>query len=81
MAPYCFLKSGEKANFNFKKLSINISEKNETKAMHRINYRASNSVNDSISSVAITTMMFQNGRKLTFNRIYFANEFGDPQFF
>ena len=29
----------------------------------------------------MTTVMFQNGRKLTFNPIYFANEFGDPQFF
>ena len=24
---------------------------------------------------------FQNGRRLTFNPIYFANEFGDPQFY
>ena len=28
----------------------------------------------------MTTVTFQNGRKLTFNPIYFANEFGDPQF-
>ena len=29
----------------------------------------------------MTTVTFQNGRKFTFNPIYFANEFGDPQFF
>ena len=48
---------------------MNISEKNETKAMHRI------------SSVAMTTVTFQNGRRLIFNPIYFANYFGDPIFF
>ena len=34
-----------------------------------------------ISSVAMTTVTFQNGRKLIFNPLYFANEFGDPQLF
>ena len=29
----------------------------------------------------MTTVTFQNGPKLTFNSIYFGNEFGDPQFF
>ena len=29
----------------------------------------------------MTTVTFQDGRKLTFNSIYFANEVGEPQFF
>ena len=29
----------------------------------------------------MTTVTFQNGRKLTFNPIYFANELGDPKIF
>ena len=29
----------------------------------------------------MATVTFQNGRKLTFNLIYFRNEFGDPQLF
>ena len=29
----------------------------------------------------MSTVTFQNGRKLTFNPIYFTNEFGDPNFF
>ena len=29
----------------------------------------------------MTTVTFENGRKLTFNQIYFANEFGDPNLF
>ena len=45
VAPYYFLKSEKMANFNLKKETINISEKNETKTMHRITFRASNSVN------------------------------------
>ena len=32
-----------------------------------------------VSSVAMTTVTFQNGRKFIFNPL--ANEFGDPQFF
>ena len=40
---------------------MDISEKNETKAMHRITFRASNSV----FSVARTTVTFQNDRELT----------------
>ena len=28
----------------------------------------------------MTTVTFQNGQKLAFNPIYFANEFGDPRF-
>ena len=59
-----------------------ISKKNETKAMHGITFKASKGVNGlSVSSVAMTTVMFQYGRKLTFNPTSFANEFGDPQFF
>ena len=34
--------------FQPQKLPINISEKNETKATHRITFRASNSVNNSL---------------------------------
>ena len=61
---------------------MDISEKNETKVIHGITSRASNSVNgQSVSSGAMTTLTFQNDRKLRFNPIYFANEFGDPQFF
>ena len=47
VAPYCFLKSGKKANFNLKKLVPmgNISEKNETKTMHTLTFRASKSIN------------------------------------
>ena len=33
------------------------------------------------SVVAKTTVAFQNGRQLSFNPIYFANELGDPDFF
>ena len=43
------------------KVPMDISEKNETKAMHRITFRASNSV----FSVARTTVTFQNDRELT----------------
>ena len=48
--------------------------------LHRITFRESNSVNGiKCLSVAMTTVTFQNGRKLTFNPIIFANEFSDPQ--
>ena len=30
-------------------------------------------------AVAMTTITFQNGRKLTFNQNYFENESGDPR--
>ena len=62
---------------------MNISEKKyETKAMHTVTFQISHSVNRwSVSTVAMTTMTFQNGPKFTFNPIYFANEFGDLQFF
>ena len=40
-------------------------EKNETKVMHRITFRVSN-------TVAVTTLTFQNGQKLTCNPIYFV---------
>ena len=33
-----------------------------------------------ISSVAMTTVTFENCRKFTFNPIYFTSEFGDPFF-
>ena len=29
----------------------------------------------------MATVTFQNGRNLTFNPVYFTNEFGDPQLF
>ena len=49
---------------------MNILEKNENKAMCRVAFRASNSVNGlSVSPIAMTTVMFQNGGKLTFNPI------------
>ena len=61
---------------------MNISKKNETNAMNSITFKASKGVNGlSVSSVAMTTVMFQYGRKLTFNPTSFANDFGDPQFF
>ena len=44
VAPYYFLKSGKKA-ISTSKTTMNISEKNETKVMHRITFRASSSVN------------------------------------
>ena len=69
----------EKMQFQPKKAPMDISEKNETKVLHRITFRASNIVNGkSVSAVAMKTVQFQNGRKLTFNPIYFANEFGTP---
>ena len=49
---------------------MNISEKNET-------YKAV-LMGQGVSSVAMTTVTFQNGRKFTLNLINFANEFGDP---
>ena len=33
-----------------------------------------------VSSVAITTVTFQNGRTFTFNTIYLKTEFGNPRF-
>ena len=48
VAPYCFLKSGKMANFNFKKVPLGISETNEAKGMHRITFRASNSANGKV---------------------------------
>ena len=61
---------------------MDILEKNETKVMHRIIFRASNTINGlSVSAVAMTTVSCQNGRKFEFNLIYFANEFSDPQYF
>ena len=44
VAPFCFLKSG-KRQISTSKSTMNISEKNEIKAMYRITFRASNSVN------------------------------------
>ena len=49
---------------------MNILEKNENKAMCRVAFRASNGVNGrSVSPIAMTTVTFQNGGKLTFNPI------------
>ena len=45
---YCFLKSGKKDKFQPQKVYMNISEKNETKAMHWITFRASNRVNGKV---------------------------------
>ena len=64
---------------------MNISEKNETKAMHiyiyRISFRTLNSANGKVfQHDVITTVNVQNGRKLTLLPIYFTNEFGDHQF-
>ena len=82
MAPYALHDKWGKGKFEFQKVLMNISKKNETKAMHNITFKASNGVNGlSVSSVAITRVMFQYGRKLTFNPTSFGNEFGDPQFF
>ena len=44
VASYCFLKSGQNGKFQPQKVPINISERNETKAIHRITFWASNSV-------------------------------------
>ena len=49
---------------------MNILEKNENKAMCRVAFRASNGVTGrSVSPIAMTTVTFQNGGKLTFNPI------------
>ena len=64
LAPYCFLKSGKRANFNLKKQPW-IFQKRIMKC----------------TSVVKTTVTFQNVQKLTFNPIYFGNEFGDPNVF
>ena len=57
---------------------MDISEKNETNVMHSITFRASSTViRQSVTLVAMTTVRYQNGRKFTFNSIYFANELGD----
>ena len=34
-----------------------------------------------LASVAMTIVTFQNGKKLTFNPIYFTNEFSDSNFY
>ena len=67
------LVKGEKG-FQPQKVSMNILGKNETKAIHRITFRGSNSINGySVSFVAMTTVTFQNSRKLTFIPIYFLH--------
>ena len=54
----------EKGKFQSQNLPMNISQKNETEAMHKITFRASNSVSGkSVSSFAMTTVTFQKGRK------------------
>ena len=58
---------------------MDISEKNETKVMHWITFKVSSTVN--VTSVAMTTVTYQNGKEITLNPIYFANEFCDPMFF
>ena len=45
VAPYCFLKTDGKCKFRPQKVPMDISEKNETKVMHRMPFRASNTVN------------------------------------
>ena len=45
VAPCCFLTNGGKNKFQLQKVLMGISEKNEIKAMHKITFRASNSVN------------------------------------
>ena len=58
------LENWEKGKFQSQNLPMNISQKNETEAMHKITFRASKSVNgESVSSVAMTTVTFQKGRK------------------
>ena len=44
LAPYCFLKCVKKCKFQQEKLPMDLSEKNEIKVMHRIIFRASNTV-------------------------------------
>ena len=75
-----------KKEFKFQpqKLPIDISEKNETKVIYWITFKASSAINRwsvTGTSVAITTVAYENGGKFTFNQLYFANEFGDPWFF
>ena len=47
VASNCFLKL-EKIEISTSISTMNISEKNETKAMHRVTFGASNSVNDKV---------------------------------
>ena len=61
---------------------MDISEKNEAKAMHRISRHRIVPANVKVFlSVAMRRVTLQNGRKLTFNPIYFANEFDDSRLF
>ena len=71
----------EKRLISTSKSTMNISEKNETKTMHRITFRALNSVNGKEFHLLLWQQWrFKNGRKIIFNPIYFTNDFGDPQF-
>ena len=63
-------------------MPIDISEKNETKLMHRKTFRASNTVNkECILSVAMRTVRYQMGRRFIFDPIFLRNEFDDLNFF
>ena len=65
-----------------KDVSMDISKKNETKVMHRITYRASNTVDRQIVlAVAMTTVTFQIIAKFIFNPIYFENKVGHTPIF
>ena len=80
VAPYCFLKSGRNANFNLKKYPW--TSRKRMKLNLCIEWLSGHQIVLMVkcSSVAMTTVTFQDGLKLTFNHIYFANEFGDLQF-
>ena len=45
VVPYCFLKSEKKCKIQPQKLPIDILEKNETKVMDSITFKASSAVN------------------------------------
>ena len=81
VAPYGFLKS-EKLQISTKKPAYRHFGRDETKVMHWITIEASSTVNRlSATSVAMTIVTYQIGRKFTFNPVYFENEFGDPSSF
>ena len=70
----------KKCKFQPQKLPMDISEKNETKVMHWITFKASSTSIDKV----LYLLLWQQWRiKMAehLHPIYFANEFGDPWFF
>ena len=68
----------EKSKFQPQNVPMDISEKNETKAMHKITFRGHQIV---LMDKVFHLSLWQQWRfKMAENSIYFANEFGDSIF-